>query len=73
MQGVEYAKERIVMYQKEDAELWDLLLKLPRLSYTAALVCFFLNIFIPGTGTMLCSCLGYSGAWSKSQLTIGIV
>ena len=71
-QGVDYAKQTMVKYRKEDAELWDLLTSLPRLNGPWPYICFVLNILLPGTGTMICSCLGYPGAWSKTQLTIGV-
>ena len=73
MQGFEYAKSNMVKYRREDAELWDLMTAVPRLGSVWPYVCFVLNIILPGTGTMLMSCLGYPGAWSKTQLTIGVV
>ena len=66
MQGIDYAKQNIAKYRKEDAELWELVTAVPRLGGVWPYVCFALNIFIPGTGTMLSSCLGYTGAWSKT-------
>ena len=71
--GFNYAKDRAAMYRKEDAELWELLTSVPRLTGVSPYICLFLNIFLPGTGTMLCSCLGYQQAWSKTQLSIGII
>ena len=56
----------MVKFRKEDAELWDLLTAVPRLASIWPYVCFILNIILPGTGTMICSCLGFSGAWSKT-------
>ena len=61
------------MYRQEDAELWDLVSGLPRLSGVWPYICFILNIILPGTGTMICSCVGYPEKWSKTQLTIGII
>ena len=73
MSGYDYAKTNMVKYRKEDAELWDLMTSIPRLSGIWPYVCFVLNIILPGTGTMLMSCLGYPGAWSKTQLGLGMV
>ena len=72
-QGVDYAKKSITMYRQEDAELWDLVSALPRLSGVWPYICFFLNIILPGTGTMICSCVGYPEKWSKTQLVVGVV
>ena len=72
-QSFEYAKNVAGMYRKEDKELWDLMVNVPRLSGPWPYICFILNIILPGTGTMISSCVGYQGAWSKTQLTIGFV
>ena len=63
----------MVKYRQEDAELWDLMTAVPRLGGPWPYICLVLNIILPGTGTMLMSCIGYPGAWSKTQLTIGVV
>ena len=63
----------MTMYRQEDAELWDLVSSLPRLGGVWPYVCFILNIILPGTGTMICSCVGYPEKWSKTQLIIGLV
>ena len=31
------------------------------------------DLILPGTGTMICSCVGYPEKWSKTQLTIGTI
>ena len=73
MQGYEFAKQRVGLYKKEDAELWELVSSVPRLNGVWPYFCGILNVIIPGTGTMISSCIGYEGAWSKTQLTIGII
>ena len=72
-QGFEYAKNNMAKYRAEDAELWELVTTVPRMGGVWPYVCFILNIVLPGTGTMICSCVGYPEKWSKTQLTIGVI
>ena len=50
-----------------------MVVNVPRLTGVWPYLCFMLNIILPGVGTMISSCVGYPGAWSKTQLTIGVV
>ena len=74
-QGVDYARTNMVKYRQEDVELWDLMTTVHSCLVNGPwpYICLILNIILPGTGTMLMSCLGFPGAWSKTQLTIGII
>ena len=45
---------------------------MPRLSGVWPYICFVLNIILPGTGTMLSSCLSQDLYWSKTQLILGV-
>ena len=60
-------------YRQEDAELWSLIVDVPRLTGVFPYVCCILNVILPGTGTMISSCAGYQQSWSKTQLTVGIL
>ena len=72
-QGFEYAKANMAKYRQEDVDLWELIVKVPCMSGVWPYVCFILNLVLPGTGTMICSCVGYPEKWSKTQLTIGLI
>ena len=61
------------MYRKEDLELWEIISDLPRLTGVWPFVVCILNIVLPGTGTMISSCVGYSISWSKTQLVVGLL
>ena len=65
-QGIEYGKRSITMYRPEDKELWDLIYDVPRLLGVWPYICCILNVMLPGTGTMISSCVGYTTSWSKT-------
>lgn len=72
-QGLEYTKQTIMKHREEDAQLWELLTQVPRLGGIWPYVCFILNIILPGTGTMLSSCVSSDRSWSKTQMAVGFV
>ena len=55
-----------------DIRAWELVTDVPELNNIWAYVCLILNVLIPGTGTMLCSCLGDANL-NKTQLCIGFI
>ena len=52
--------------------VWELVTNVPVLKNLWAYVCFGLNVLLPGTGTMLCACLGDTNI-NKTQLLIGLI
>ena len=52
--------------------VWELVTAVPVLNNLWAYICFVLNIVIPGTGTMVCACLGDANV-NKTQLIVGLV
>ena len=56
---------------EEDLAAWDLVTRVPKLSNVWAYVCGFLNLVLPGTGTILSSILG-SPNINKTQMMVGI-
>ena len=56
----------------EDLRVWELCSDVPALGNIWAYICFILNVFVPGVGTMLCGCLGDANM-NKTQMLIGIV
>ena len=55
-----------------DLRVWELVTNVPVLGNIWAYVCFFLNVVLPGTGTMICACLGDANI-NKTQLIMGFV
>ena len=53
-----------------DVRAWELATNVPELQNLWAYVCLALNVIIPGTGTMICACLGDENM-NKTQLFIG--
>ena len=45
----------------------------PRLLNGWPYVVMVLSVVLPGTGTLLSACIGYSTSWSKTQLFIGML
>ena len=54
----------------QDLRVWELLTMVPEVSNIWAYICLALNVILPGTGTMLVSCLGDSNI-NKTQLGVG--
>jgi hypothetical protein len=48
-----------------DAELWDLITDVPKLSLLSAVVCAILNVGLAGSGTILVAFLA-GEAWNKT-------
>ena len=53
-----YAVNAMLTVPQADIRAWELVTDVPELQNVWAYVCLILNIILPGTGTMLCSCLG---------------
>ena len=54
-----------------DTQLYEIVCDVPRLTSVWPYIVFIFNILLPGVGTMLSACLGYTGSWSKTQLFVG--
>ena len=65
-QVFDFGKAAAASTNEKDIEIWELVRDLPALQGIWPYVCFLLNFFIPGVGTMLCACLGDPKAWSKT-------
>ena len=52
--------------------VWELVTAVPVIGNVWSYICFGLNVLLPGTGTMLCSCLGDKNV-NKTQLIIGLI
>ena len=65
-QGFEYGKQTMSIVSEADTELWEIVCDVPRLGGAYPYIVFILNIILPGIGTMLTACFGYSQQWSKT-------
>ena len=71
--GLEYATRSVTMYRPKDKELYDIIINVPQLKGMWPYVVLIFSVVLPGSGTMLASCAGYTTAWSKTQLLIGLL
>ena len=70
--GMASVKTGMLTVSDADLRVWELCTDVPELQNIWAYVCFGLNLLLPGTGTMLCACLGDKNL-NKTQLGIGFV
>ena len=55
-----------------DRQVWTLVSNVPLVVKPVAFVCAFLNVFIPGFGTLIAACAA-DDTVSKTQLAVGFV
>ena len=60
LSSLEYGKRTVTVYRPEDKELWDFINEVPSFKGVWPYVCSILSIVLPGSGTMICSCAGYT-------------
>ena len=68
--GAAFAMSAMLSVPQADVRAWELVTNVPELQNIWAYVCLALNVIIPGTGTMICACLGDENM-NKTQLFIG--
>ena len=68
--GANFAMNALLNVPQADVRAWELATNVPELQNLWAYVCLALNVLIPGTGTMICACLGDENM-NKTQLFIG--
>ena len=56
--GYEATKKRALEISEKDQEVWKIMTDVPLLPSFWPYICFVLNLFISGTGTMIASCVG---------------
>ena len=49
----EWGKQRVYRTSEKDSEVWEVLTDVPKLNGVWPYICLFINIFIPGFGTMI--------------------
>ena len=52
----QYVQSRVIQPDPTDQMLWQLLTMVPRVSMPVAGIVFFLNIILPGIGTIVAAC-----------------
>ena len=72
-QAIESGKKSMMVASEADSQLWEIISDVPRLSGVWPYLVFVFNIILPGVGTLITSCVGYSGPWSKTQLSVGLL
>ncbi len=65
-------KNGLMQINAQDLRVWELVTNVPQVGNVWSYVCLILNIFLPGTGTMLCACVGDANL-NKTQIAVGIV
>ena len=73
LQGIEYGKRAAFNVNDADKELWGIVADVPRLHGVWPYICAILNVVLPGSGTMLASCVADTQSWSKTQIFVGIL
>ena len=58
--GLNMVKTGLLQVNSQDLRVWELITMVPQVGNIWAYVCCAMNVFIPGSGTMLCACLGDS-------------
>ena len=58
-------------FSEKDKRIWQLCKTVPKMTSPWQYIAFLLNLFIPGTGTLLSSC--WANPCSKSQAVIAVL
>ena len=58
VEGIDFVQSGLLTVDSADIRAWELCTNVPELMNIWAYVCLVFNIVLPGTGTMICSCLG---------------
>ena len=62
---------RLADFSEKDKRVWQLCKTVPKVTSPWQYVAFLMNLFFPGTGTLLASC--WAAPCSKSQAVIGVL
>ena len=69
--GLLYLRTAAFTISEDDIRVWQLCTNVCAISNEWAYVCLALNVLLPGTGTMLCGCLGDKNM-NKTQVILGM-
>ena len=48
---------KVLVVDDVDRQIWEMVTNVPRLSKEKAVLCAFLNVIVPGIGTIVAACL----------------
>ena len=71
--SVEYGRRAASSYREQDKEIWLIAANVPRLEGPWPYVVAVLSVVLPGSGTMLAACVGYTRYFNKCQLFLGLL
>ena len=73
MQSYNFSVNALTKVSEEDQELWAIIDEIPRLEDYWPYVVLIANCVLPGTGTLLTSCIGFPSIWSKTWMVVGLL
>ena len=62
----EYGKRVSMNVNEQDKQLWALVSDVPFLEGPYPYLCAILNILLPGSGTIIATCMAGTESWSKT-------
>ena len=65
-QAYEYGKNSAMTINEADKKLWAVVSNVPLLPQHFAYMCAIMNCILPGSGTILATCLSDKQSWSKT-------
>ena len=68
----DHFQNKVVPIHDDDKEMWEKLTNVPKVSKPLAFGCAFLNLLLPGSGTMTAACSASDNV-SKVQMAIAIL
>ena len=68
----EYVNDRFLKVDEQDSQMWEYVSNVPKVSVFTSYICVFLNVVLPGSGTILASWQSQSNYISKTQIVIGL-
>ena len=71
-QAKEHFKTKVMVVDDVDRQIWELVTNVPRIPKPLAFICAFLNLIIPGFGTIVAACMAPNNV-SKAQVMIGVM
>ena len=55
-QSIDHLNNKVMVLDDIDRHMWELMTNVPKVHKNIAFVCAFLNVIIPGLGTLIAAC-----------------